>query len=81
MSTEAAPIRHRAYLNVDLGEAYGNYVCGPDEELLPMIDHANVACGFHAGSVVLAGTAYVTDYRQRSVDNDGDDSELQTAQY
>jgi lactam utilization protein B len=28
---------------------YGNYVCGPDLELLPMIDHANVACGFHAG--------------------------------
>lgn len=45
----AAPIKHKAYLNVDLGEAYGNYVCGPDLELLPMIDHANVACGFHAG--------------------------------
>lgn len=44
-------IKHKAYLNVDLGEAYGNYVCGPDLELLPMIDHANVACGFHAGFV------------------------------
>lgn len=27
---------------------YGNYKCGPDEELLPIIDHANIACGFHA---------------------------------
>ena len=51
MTTEPAPIKHKAYLNVDLGEAYGNYVCGPDLELLPMIDHANVACGFHAGYV------------------------------
>jgi len=30
-------------------EQYGNYSCGPDLELLPLIDHANVACGFHAG--------------------------------
>ncbi|KAK8117439.1 lactam utilization protein lamB [Apiospora kogelbergensis] len=39
----------KAYINVDLGEGYGNYSCGPDEHLIPMIDHANVACGFHAG--------------------------------
>ena len=39
-------------MNVDLGEAYGNYKCGPDEELIQMIDHANVACGFHAGYAV-----------------------------
>ncbi|KAK7918371.1 lactam utilization protein lamB [Apiospora marii] len=39
----------KAYINVDLGEGYGNYGCGPDELLIPMIDHANVACGFHAG--------------------------------
>jgi UPF0271 protein len=38
--------RQKAYSNVDLGEGYGNYVCGPDEELLPHIDFANVACGF-----------------------------------
>lgn len=36
----------KAYINVDLGEGYGNYSCGPDEHLIPMIDHANVACGF-----------------------------------
>lgn len=38
--------KRKAFINVDLGEAYGNYSCGPDEELIPMIDHANVACGF-----------------------------------
>lgn len=43
-----APIKHKALLNVDLGEAYGNWACGPDLELLPMIDQANIACGFHA---------------------------------
>ncbi|ORY55680.1 lactam utilization protein lamb [Pseudomassariella vexata] len=42
-----APVKCKAMINVDLGEAYGNYKCGPDEELIPMIDHANIACGFH----------------------------------
>lgn len=41
-----APTQTKALINVDMGEGYGNYVCGPDRELLPMIDHANVACGF-----------------------------------
>ncbi|KAL2408118.1 Lactam utilization protein lamB [Exophiala dermatitidis] len=49
----APPIKHKALLNVDLGEAYGNYVCGPDLELLPLIDHANIACGFHAGDPLI----------------------------
>lgn len=39
------PIKHKALLNVDLGEAYGNFKCGPDDEIIPLIDHANVACG------------------------------------
>jgi hypothetical protein len=42
-------IKHPVKINVDLGEGYGNFKCGPDEELIPIIDHANVACGFHAG--------------------------------
>ncbi|CAM1510803.1 Fc.00g083160.m01.CDS01 [Cosmosporella sp. VM-42] len=48
-----APTSHKALINVDMGEAYGNYICGPDKELLPMIDHANVACGFHAGDPLI----------------------------
>lgn len=41
--------KRKAFINVDLAEGYGNYKCGPDEELIPLIDHANIACGFHAG--------------------------------
>jgi len=50
-------VKHKALLNVDLGEAYGNFKCGPDDEILPLIDHANIACGFHAGDpVIMADT-------------------------
>lgn len=35
-------------LNSDLGESFGNYKIGMDEEILPLITSANVACGFHA---------------------------------
>lgn len=35
----------------------GEYKCGPDEELIPLIDHANIACGFHAGDpLIMANT-------------------------
>ncbi|KAH8671542.1 lactam utilization protein lamb [Xylariales sp. PMI_506] len=52
-----APVKSKAYINVDLGEAYGNFKCGPDEELIPMIDQANVACGFHAGDPLVMAEA------------------------
>ena len=35
-------------LNCDLGESFGNYKCGMDEEVIPFISSANIACGFHA---------------------------------
>ncbi|MBQ9377395.1 MAG: LamB/YcsF family protein [Schwartzia sp.] len=35
-------------LNCDMGESFGNYVCGMDEGVVPFISSANVACGFHA---------------------------------
>jgi len=47
------PIKRKVMINVDLGEAYGNYKCGPDDELIPLIDHANIACGFHASDPVI----------------------------
>ena len=31
------PIKHKALLNVDLGEAYGNFAGGPDDEIIPLI--------------------------------------------
>ncbi|HML02624.1 MAG TPA: 5-oxoprolinase subunit PxpA, partial [Candidatus Bathyarchaeia archaeon] len=33
----------------DLGESYGQFKIGYDEEVMPHITSANVACGFHAG--------------------------------
>lgn len=35
-------------LNCDLGESFGAYTIGMDEQVIPFITSANVACGFHA---------------------------------
>lgn len=35
-------------INCDMGESFGLYRMGDDDALMPMIDIANVACGFHA---------------------------------
>lgn len=37
-----------ALINCDMGEAFGLYKMGDDTGLMPLIDVANVACGFHA---------------------------------
>jgi UPF0271 protein len=39
-------------LNCDLGESYGSWTMGLDAEVMPYIDQANVACGFHGGDPV-----------------------------
>jgi 5-oxoprolinase (ATP-hydrolysing) subunit A len=36
-------------LNCDLGESFGAFKIGNDEEIMPYITSANIACGFHAG--------------------------------
>ena len=41
--------RRGADLNADLGESFGPYRYGADEELLPLLSSANIACGFRAG--------------------------------
>lgn len=38
----------RLLLNADMGESYGLWVMGLDEDVMPHVDLANVACGFHA---------------------------------
>ena len=40
-------------LNCDLGESFGSWKMGMDEAVMPFIDQANVACGFHAGDPVV----------------------------
>ena len=39
----------RLLLNCDIGESFGNWTMGLDAEVMPFIDCANIACGFHAG--------------------------------
>ncbi len=44
-------------LNCDLGESFGNYKIGMDEEVIKFISSANIACGFHASDpLVMAKT-------------------------
>ena len=42
-------------LNCDLGESFGVYKIGMDEEVLKYTSSANVACGWHAGDSVVMG--------------------------
>ena len=43
----------RVDLNSDLGESYGSYKIGCDEEVLKYISSANIACGWHGGDPVV----------------------------
>ena len=40
-------------LNADMGEGFGAYEIGHDEELLRIVTSANVACGLHAGDATI----------------------------
>jgi len=40
-------------LNSDLGESFGSWKMGRDAEVMPHIDQANIACGFHGGDPVV----------------------------
>lgn len=44
-------------LSCDLGESYGNFRVGNDEEVIPFIASASVGCGFHGGDPsIMRGT-------------------------
>ena len=40
-------------LNCDAGESFGSWTMGLDEAIMPFIDMANFACGFHAGDPLI----------------------------
>ena len=40
-------------LNSDLGESFGTYKLGMDEEILKYVSSANIACGWHAGDPLI----------------------------
>ncbi|WP_170466907.1 LamB/YcsF family protein [Ruegeria arenilitoris] len=42
-------------LNADMGESFGPWKMGDDENLLKIITSANIACGFHAGDPDVMG--------------------------
>lgn len=39
-------------INCDCGESFGNWKMGMDEEVMPKITTANIACGFHGGDPI-----------------------------
>ncbi len=45
-------VARKLNLNADLGESYGAWRMGDDASLLPLVQSANLACGFHAGDPV-----------------------------
>lgn len=50
-------MNNRVDLNADVGESYGIFRIGADEELLTLVSSANIACGWHAGDpLVMAKT-------------------------
>lgn len=42
-------------LNCDVGEGFGLYRMGDDAAIMPFLDAANIACGFHASDPVTMG--------------------------
>jgi len=40
--------RHKIDINVDMGEGFGMYKLGSDEEIMQFCTSGNIACGFHA---------------------------------
>lgn len=41
-------MKNRILLNCDMGESFGAWTLGDDEHAMPLVDQANLACGFHA---------------------------------
>lgn len=40
-------------LNCDVGEGFGPYAMGQDDQVIPLVTSVNVACGFHAGDPLI----------------------------
>lgn len=55
-------------LNCDLGESFGAWTMGLDHEVMPHINQANIACGFHAGDpLVMQKTLALAKKHQVSI--------------
>ncbi|MDG3085457.1 5-oxoprolinase subunit PxpA [Vibrio hannami] len=49
-------LNERLMINCDMGESFGAWKMGNDEEVMPWIDMANIACGFHASDPSVMST-------------------------
>lgn len=47
---------NRVDLNCDMGESFGAYRIGADDDVFPFITSANIACGFHGGDPTVMRT-------------------------
>ena len=45
-------------LNSDLGESFGNYKIGLDEEVIKYVTSVNVVCAWHAGDPLVMEKDY-----------------------
>ena len=57
---------YKVDLNSDLGESFGLYKIGSDEEIIRTVTSVNIACGIHAGvdtAVVFTGEAKREDLK------------------
>lgn len=55
-------------LNCDLGESFGAWTMGLDSEVMPHVDQANIACGFHGGDpLVMQKTLALAKQHQVSI--------------
>ncbi|TXR51423.1 5-oxoprolinase subunit PxpA [Reinekea thalattae] len=55
-------------LNCDLAESFGSWKIEGEEQVMPLIDQANIACGFHAGDpVTMSKTLALAKQHQVSV--------------
>jgi hypothetical protein len=55
--TEALQKVSPIVLNADLGKGFGTYTIDGDEQVMPLITSANIACGFRAGDPRTLDTA------------------------
>jgi UPF0271 protein len=51
MNQSQLPIK-KLLLNCDMGESLGPWSMGMDDQVMPLVDMANIACGFHASDPV-----------------------------
>lgn len=55
---------YKVDLNSDIGESFGNYNLGLDEEVAKYITSANVACGWHAGDPMVMEKTINTAFKE-----------------